>query len=115
MKKVYYLSTCDTCGKIIKQLKLKEKGFKFQDIKAESITKEQVEEMEEMAGSYEAIFSRVALKYKTLDPKPTKESEYKKLILQEYTFLRRPVIISGKQIFIGNKKGTIEAAEKALK
>jgi arsenate reductase len=114
MKKVYYLGTCDTCAKIIKQLKLKEKGFKFQDIKTESITKDQLEEMKEMAGSYEALFSRVALKYKNLDPKPTKESEYRKLILDEYTFLRRPVIISGKQIFVGNKKGTIEAAEKAL-
>lgn len=114
MKKVYYLGTCDTCAKIIKQLKLKEKGFKFQDIKTEPITKDQLEEMKEMAGTYEALFSRVALKYKTLDPKPTKEAEYKKLILQEYTFLRRPVIISGKTIFVGNKKGTIEAAEKAI-
>ena len=70
--------------------------------------------MKELAGSYEALFSRVALKYKTLDPKPTKENEYKSLILKEYTFLRRPVIISGKQIFVGNKKGTIDAAEKAL-
>jgi arsenate reductase len=114
MKKAYYLSTCDTCAKIIKQLKLKEKGFKFQDIKTEPITKEQIEEMKELAGSYEALFSRVALKYKNLDPKPTKESEYKNLILKEYTFLRRPVIISGKQIFVGNKKGTIDAAEKGL-
>jgi arsenate reductase len=114
MKKVYYLSTCDTCAKIIKHLKLKEKGFKFQDIKTEPITKDQVEEMKELAGSYEALFSRVALKYKALDPKPTKESEYKSLILKEYTFLRRPVIISGKQIFVGSKKGTIDAAEKAL-
>lgn len=114
MKKVYYLGTCDTCDKIIKQLRLKEKGFKFQDIKTEPITKDQLEEMKDMAGSYEALFSRVALKYKKLDPKPAKESEYKKLILEEYTFLRRPVIISAKQIFVGNKKGTIEAAEKAL-
>lgn len=114
MKKVYHLSTCDTCSRIIKQLKLKEKGFQLQDIKTEPITKAQLEEMHELAGSFEALFSRVALKYKALAVKPTKENEYKKLILQEYTFLRRPVIISGKSIFIGNKKGTIEEAEKAL-
>lgn len=114
MKKVYHLSTCDTCSRILKQLKLKEKGFLLQDIKTEPITKAQLEEMQELAGSYEALFSRVALKYKTLAVKPTKENEYKKLILQEYTFLRRPVIISGKSIFIGNKKGAIEEAEKAL-
>ena len=70
--------------------------------------------MKDLAGSYEALFSRVALKYKALAVKPTKESEYKTLILGEYTFLRRPVIIAGKNIFVGNKKGTIEEAEKAL-
>lgn len=67
-----------------------------------------------MAGSYEALFSRVALKYKTLDPKPAKESEYKKLILEEYTFLKRPVIINGKQIFVGNSKKVVEAAGASL-
>lgn len=67
-----------------------------------------------MAGSYEALFSRVALKYKTLDPKPSKESEYKKLILEEYTFLKRPVIINGKQIFVGNSKKVVEAAGASL-
>ena len=50
MKKVYYLGTCDTCARIIKELKLKEKKFDFQDIKTEKITKEQLEEMKEMAG-----------------------------------------------------------------
>lgn len=114
MKKAYYLSTCDTCARIIKELKLKEKKFTFQDIKTEPITKEQLEEMKQMAGSYEALFSRVALKYKTLDPKPASEAEYKKLILKEYTFLKRPVIISGDRIFVGNAKNTIKAAAEAL-
>jgi arsenate reductase len=56
----------------------------------------------------------VALKYKTLDPKPATEAEYKKLILEEYTFLKRPVIVSGKAIFIGNAKKTVEAAATLL-
>ncbi len=114
MYKVYHLSSCDTCSRIIKQLKLKEKGFQLQDIKTVPITKAQLEEMKTLAGSYDALFSRVALKYKSLAVKPTLESEYKKLILEEYTFLRRPVIIAGNSIFIGNKKGTIAEAEKAL-
>jgi arsenate reductase len=114
MYKVYHLSSCDTCSRIIKQLKLKEKGFQLQDIKTVPITKTQLEEMKELAGSYDALFSRVALKYKALAVKPAVESEYKKLILEEYTFLRRPVIIAGKSIFVGNKKGTIADAEKAL-
>ena len=87
---------------------------KFQIARTDKITAAQLEKMKEMAGSYEALFSRVALKYKTLDPKPTKESEYKKLILEEYTFLKRPVIINGKQIFVGNSKKVVEAAGASL-
>ncbi len=111
MNKIYYLSTCDTCARIISELGLKEKKFKFQDIKTEKITAEQLEEMKKLSGSYESLFSRVALKYKALDPKPTKESEYKKLILAEYTFLKRPVILTGGKIFIGNSKGNVAAAK----
>jgi arsenate reductase (glutaredoxin) len=115
MNKIYYLSTCSTCERIINDLGLKKrKDFIFQDIKTEKITKEQIEQMKEMAGSYEALFSRIALKYRELDPKPTKEAEYKKLILQEYTFLKRPVIIYGDKIFVGNVKSTVETAKKAL-
>jgi len=115
MKKVYYLGTCDTCARIIKELNLKRYGFDFQDIKTEKITKEQLEEMKKLSGSYEALFSRVALKYKTLDPKPTTEAEYKKLILQEYTFLKRPVILYNGDIFIGNTKSNVARAKENIK
>jgi arsenate reductase len=115
MNKVYYLSTCDTCARIIKELKLKEKKFVFQDIKTEKITPAQLEEMKKLKGSYEALFSRVALKYKTLDPKPSTEADYKKLILSEYTFLKRPVIIQGDKIFVGNSKSTVAEAKALLK
>lgn len=114
MKKVYYLGTCDTCARIIKEVGLKKAGFEFQDIKTEKMTPAQVDEMKDMAGSYEALFSRVALKYKTLDPKPSTEKEYRKLLLEEYTFLKRPVIISGKQIFIGNSKTNVANAKQAI-
>ena len=70
MKKIYYSSTCDTCARIIKDLKLKKKNFLFQDIKNERISEDQIIEMKVMAGTYEALFSRVALKYKKLNPKP---------------------------------------------
>jgi arsenate reductase len=114
MNKIYYLSTCSTCARIINDLDLKKKKFIFQDIKTEKITPMQLEEMKNLAGSYEALFSRVALKYKSLDPKPSTEAMYKKLILGEYTFLKRPVIISGNHIFIGNSKKNIEAARQHI-
>lgn len=114
MNKIYYLSTCDTCKRIIAELELKQNGFTFQDIKTEKITPAQLDELKKAVGSYEAMFSRVAMKYKTLDPKPSTEKEYRSLILDEYTFLKRPVIVIGDQVFVGNSKSTIEAAKKAI-
>lgn len=116
MKKIYYLSTCSTCSRIIDELGLKNKKFDFQDIKAEKITPAQLIEMKKLSGSYESLFSRVALKYKSLGlkDKVLKEEDYKKYILEEYTFLKRPVIIIKDKIFIGNSKNNIAAAKAEL-
>lgn len=116
MRKIYYLASCSTCVRIIKDLDLKNENFEFQDIKSEKITPAQVAEMKKKAGSYEALFSRVAMKYKALelDKKELTEDEYKNYILSEYTFLKRPVIITGDKIFIGNSKSTIAAVKKEI-
>ena len=109
LRKIYYLSSCDTCRRIIKELSLKEKGFSFQDIKVEKITAAQLEEMAKISGSYESLFSRVALKYKSLglNKMTLQEADYKKYLLEEYTFLKRPVVINGTDIYIGNSKPNI--------
>lgn len=112
MNKIYYLSSCSTCARIMEELKLKDKKFILQDIKTDPISKDQIEEMKALSGSFESLFSRVALKYKTLDPKPTTEAEYKKLILSEYTFLKRPVILTKGKIFVGNSKANVQAAKE---
>ena len=86
----------------------------MQNIKEEKITARQLDELKEIAGSYEALFSRRALKYKEmgLKDKDLAEADYRDLILKEYTFLKRPVIVSGKTIFIGSEKKTREALKK---
>lgn len=116
MRKIYYLSTCSTCARIMKDLKITAKNFQLQDIKTEKITAKQLDEMKKLSGSYEALFSRIALKYRALGlgSKNLTESDYKKYILEEYTFLKRPVIFVDGEIFIGNSKSVIEAARKAL-
>ena len=116
MKKIYYLSTCSTCSRIISELGLKEKKFEFQDIKTEKIKPAQLSEMKKMAGSYEALFSRVALKYRALglDRMKLNEDDYKKYILEEYTFLKRPVVIIENKIFIGNSKNIVAAVKAVL-
>lgn len=116
MKKIYYLSTCSTCSRIITELGLKNKKFEFQDIKTEKITASQLSEMKKLSGSYESLFSRVALKYRALglDKKKLTEDDYKKYMLEEYTFLKRPVIIIDNKIFVGNSKNNIAAAKATL-
>ena len=49
-----------------------------------------------------------------LGDKDLSESDYKQYILDEYTFLKRPVFIIGEEIFIGNSKKTIEAVKEKL-
>ena len=116
MNKVYHLGTCSTCQRILSDTGLAAKGFSLQDIKTERITPAQLDEMKELAGSYEVLFSRRAILYKErgLKDKALSEKDYRSLILEEYTFLKRPVVIKGKRIFIGNEKKTVEAIRTAL-
>lgn len=115
MKKIYYLSTCDTCKRIINELSLPD-GFTLQDIKTEAITKSQIEDMRSLTDSYESLFSKRARLYKELDlkNKSLSEDDYKNYILEHYTFLKRPVILFNNQIFIGNSKKIVEAAKQAI-
>jgi arsenate reductase len=117
MKKIYHLSTCSTSRAIIKETKIYEKGFDMQDIKFEKITPAQLDEMKKLAGCYEALFSRRALKYKELGLKDKllTEKEIRNYILEEYTFLKRPVVILNNSIFIGSEKKTTEALKNAMK
>lgn len=114
---MYHLGNCTTCQAIIKETAIDKKGFDMQNIKEEKITGAQLDEMKKMAGSFEALFSRRALKYKELGLKDKKleEKDYRKFILDEYTFLKRPVTIISDKIFIGSEKKTVDALKKAVK
>lgn len=116
MKKMYQLGNCTTCQAIIKETGVDKKGFDMQDIKFEKITAAQLEEMKKMSGSYESLFSRRALKYKELGLKDKKleEKDYRNYILEEYTFLKRPVVIINDKIFVGSEKKTVAALKKAV-
>ncbi|GAB2682534.1 arsenate reductase [Flavihumibacter cheonanensis] len=116
MKKIYHLGNCDTCQKILKEVGAEKKKVQLQEIKTEPITEHQLDQMKELAGSYEALFSRRAIKYRSmgLHEQTLTEKDYRRLILEEYTFLKRPVAIVGKQIFIGNTKAVVENLKNAL-
>ena len=88
----------------------------MQDIKTEAITLAQLKQMYSLTGSYEQLFSKRAMKYRSLglNEQNLSEEDYKNWILKEYTFLKRPVLIVEDEIFVGNAKKTVEAAAKAL-
>ncbi|MBL0027437.1 MAG: ArsC/Spx/MgsR family protein [Saprospiraceae bacterium] len=114
MNKIYHLSTCDTCRKILAQLDLD--GVELINIREQNISKEDLDLMKKSTKSYEALFNKRAQKLRDLpeSKKPVKESDFKKLILKEYTFLKRPAAIIDGKVFVGNDKNTIEALISAL-
>ena len=114
-KKVYTLNSCSTCSRILKELGVGDE-FEIQNIKESPITEEQVDQMAELAGSYEALFSRKAMKFRQwgLNEKELSEQDYRQYIVEEYTFLKRPVFIIDNTIFVGNSKKNVEAVAQAL-
>jgi arsenate reductase len=115
MKKIFHLSTCATCQKIIREI-APDKDVVLQDIKEQNIDETTLDWLKEKIGSYEALFSKRAIKYRSmgLDKMNLSESDYKKYMLEEYTFLKRPFIINGEEVFIGNAKKEVEAASKSF-
>ena len=115
-KKIYHLSTCTTNQRILKEVRPGSE-FVLQDIKTEPITPAQIDEMAKLTGSYESLFSRVALKYRSMGLNEMKltEKDYRKYILHEYTFLKRPVFIINNRIFVGNAPKTVSAIKQEIK
>ncbi len=112
---IYYLASCDTCRKIIKSLP-KNHNLTFHDIKQDSITVAELEQMRALSGSYEVLFSKKAQLYKSMDlkNKSLTEEDYKKFILEHYTFLSRPVFIIKNKIYIGNTQQNMHQVMLAL-
>ncbi len=111
MKKVYYLKTCGTCTKILKQFDLS--NWELREIKSSPLTEEELMEMFAKTNSYEALFSRrsTQIKARNIDVKTLNEKDFKKLLLDHYSFLKRPVFLTDEEIFIGNDKKNLEALE----
>lgn len=116
MRKVYYLSTCDTCKRILDELNLPASFIK-QDIKTQGISATEIGEMVNLSGDYELLFSKRARLYKERNLKNEElfDEDYRNLILEHYTFLKRPVIIDNDKIYIGNSKKVVQAAKENIK
>ena len=113
-KVVYYLSTCDTCKKIMSQLNLED--FDKIDIKNNPLTEPQLLELYVITESYEELFNKRAIKFRQqgLNKKDLSENDYKKLLLEEYTFLKRPVFLNNGDLYVGNAKKNLEKLKERI-
>lgn len=108
MKKVFYLKTCGTCKKIMAEFDLS--NWELREIKSKPISEEELAEMYQLTQSYEALFSKKStqIKARAIDVKSLTEEDFKDLILDHYSFLKRPVFISDQTIFAGSDKKNLE-------
>ena len=111
MKRIYHLSTCSTCKKIIQEIK-PSSDVQLIDVKQELMDAETLDWLKSKTGSYEALFSKRAIKFRELPPNaiPIQDNDFRKLLLEEYTFLKRPVFIDGENFSVGNTKNEVAKA-----
>ncbi len=112
---IYLLPGCSTCERIFTTLKpLGE--WEVRDIKTEPLTGEEVDELAGLAGGYGKLFSRRAMLYRQLGlhEQTLSEADYRHLLLDHYTFLSRPVVRVGDQLFVGSSKKVVEKVVRAV-
>lgn len=115
MRKFYHLSTCNTCQRIRETLQA-DQHLDVQDVKQQHVTAEELDWLREQVGSYESLFNRRARKYRAegLHERDLSEKDYRELILGEYTFLKRPIVVIDGEVYAGNSKKTVAAARERL-
>ena len=115
MMKVYYLGTCNTCQKIMESCHFPRDTI-FQELKAAPITFSQLSQLHKLVGSYEPLFNRRSKQYRGLGlhEQSLTEEDYKRYLLQDYTFLKRPTVLFNDRVLIGNAKKTLIALQKIL-
>lgn len=91
--------------------------FEQREIKSKAVSEEELQEMYDLSNSYEALFSKKStqIKERNIEVKSLQEEDFKKLILEDYRFLKRPVFIMNQEIFIGSDKKNIELLREKLK
>lgn len=114
--KFFTLPNCKTCQRIDADLQPAACGAEIRDIKSAAVTADEIDAMKAHAGSYEALFSRRAMKFRSmgLADQTLGEEDYRRLILEEYTFLKRPVLLTANGVYAGSAKAAVEGARAAL-
>jgi len=112
--KIFHLSSCSTCVRILGELNLD--GVELQNVKEAHISAKELDYIQKKVGSYEALFNKRAMKYRSLglNKEELTEKEWRKHILSEYTFIKRPLAVINDEVYAGNAKKTVAALKEAL-
>ena len=115
MRVFFYLSNCDTCKRIMNTLNL-DASVEQIDLKKNPLTEDQLNKLYRYSKSYEVLFSKRAQLYKQrgLKDQTLTEADYRSLLLEHYTFLKRPVLLYDQTLFVGNSSKVVDAAKSFL-
>lgn len=115
MNTFYYLDTCNTCKRIKQTLSLPA-SIKLVNVREYPLTVDQLSNLFEYTKSYKALLNTRAqlLRKRNLKADELSEEKVKALLLEHYSFLKRPILIFQNQAFIGNARATVEEAKNIL-
>ena len=100
----YWLPNCSTCQKALGWLERRGvKISKMRDIKDEPLTRQEVESLAKMLGGPAELFSKRAIRYRELklNEREVLPAEMLELMTDEYTFLKRPIVVIGGHAIAG--------------
>jgi arsenate reductase (glutaredoxin) len=101
MDSIFYLPNCGTCQKVLAQTAPNDR-FVLQNIKENPISAGQLDALASTVGSYGALFNKQSRKYREfgLADQQLSETDYRNWILEDYTFLKRPIYWVDGNVFI---------------
>lgn len=116
MRHIFYLDTCSSCRRIIRDINPSEE-FEFQNLKQAPINELQLDFLANISGSYESLFNKQARKYRELElyKKNLTENDFRELMLKEYTFLKRPIFVINSSVFICKNRSSIGNLKDKIK
>ncbi|MEP7039071.1 MAG: Spx/MgsR family RNA polymerase-binding regulatory protein, partial [Acidobacteriota bacterium] len=100
----YWLPNCSTCQKAMRRLdRHNVKVTQIRDLKEEPLSRKEVEKLAQMLGGADELFSRRAVKYREmkLNERDLSEEEMIDLMANEYTFLKRPILVKNGKAMAG--------------
>lgn len=101
--KLYLLSHCSTCQRTAVELEARRARFERRDIRKQPLSRTEVANLARMAGGADKLFSRRALAYRrrNLHERTLAPDEMIDLMVEDDTFIRRPIIAQGERVLPG--------------